>query len=309
MSFAVVIEFFLEYLNQTNNRLNQNHLKIKCDYERSMRNAWRLMLEIYDYTYTIDGELFHIIKSQWKRIGKYHLRGLYNYKINDSTFDNQFRKTIQKIFCLTLLPPSCVQRIFDLLIEQLYSSLDCFNLLDSDNETESDDSDTTKSSKSECNLMGDYFYYQECIDCFVHYCKKIWFGKKSRYNINEITNYDNAIRTSNLQETFHNLMRRYCTIHGSIHTFIHGLQTLEAMEVRRFLSYNIHGPQSKRRREYLDKERDIQNIFAKMKRKIQTKNNKVSNVKEKYWMKTLDKLQIVCYENTYKTQSQALENC
>lgn len=275
-SYEAMMLFWLEMLNLTDNRLSST-VRAKGDYEVGPRSKTRSTLQEYGYNVVIEGELFHFTKSLWKRIGLFHLKGLYMFNNGgDSSYFNPFRFLIQLLFCITLLPHYAVKKTYLYIKPQLATVHTQFQYRD------------LTITKASC---------KKSIAELIDYFERVWMGDEShtsKYSIRESNNYLNSVRTTNSLETWHNQLRRAVGIKEDIFDFLKGIQQLEQDSVVQFWQYLEHGFKHKRRKIYIEREKLLNTIWQKCEDEIDTYEDP-EDIEAEFWFDILMEMQELFY--------------
>ena len=273
-----MFKFFMEMLQQTNNRLAES-VRAKGDYEINPRASTKKIFEEYGYEVVIEGELFHFTKSLWKRVGKFHLRGLYMFSNGgDTSYFNPFQFFMQLLFCITLLPWYAVKKTYLYIKPQLQLVHDYY--------------DYNGLSLTKTNV-------KKSIHNIIQYVEKTWMGDETtnaKYSIKDSNNYLVAVRTTNNLETWHNLLRATVGVREDIFDFIKGNQKLENKSVLEFYQYCIHGLRHTRRKEYVEREKKLTIIWQKCETKINSVHDP-HTIEAEFWFDILVEIQTLFYSD------------
>lgn len=274
-AYRLVIGWLLDVLNERQCRMKK-HVTFICDYEVGMRNGLRIQFTIYDHTYEFTCEMFHHIKSQWKRIKKFHLAGLYNFNNdNDPSFVNFFKYWVRCIFCLPLMPKISFYICYDLCKT---------NVLESVNYFEWRKLKLTKSNS--IKMISKYLTYYE--DVRGH-------SDSSKYNMDECNCFGKMVRCSNCNETYHNTMLHHCGEHKPLWTCVRGMQDLEFIDVSKWIQLTLHDIEPTRIKYYVEREKKLAVVWNLIKEKMKQFENKLDEIDKKFWFKCLFDIHDIMY--------------
>ena len=280
ISYGAMFEFWLDMLDKFKIRL-AGTVRAKGDYEKGPRKEVVLALVAHGYEVQLEGEWFHYCKSIWKRIGLFHLRGLYMFtNQGDPEYFNPFRFCMQMIFCLPLLPSFAVKKTYLLLKPSLM-------IIHGD---PAFDYSVLTLNKSGC---------KKYLGQLIVYFDTTWVGDEThpaKYTIHECNNYDQPIRTTNVIETWHNVLRSKVGIKSDIFDFLSGMQELENETVLQFMQYLDWGFSHRRRKEYVEREKELQKIWNKCKLKIDSVEDK-NEIEATWWFDILVEIQCLMYSH------------
>lgn len=272
--YELAISWWLSYLEKYDCRLETEDGSLIEDFEPANRKSWMIAMVKHEYkNWKNKGEWFHATKSRWKRIGLFHLKGLYMFnESGNKHFFNAFQFMIQVGFLIDWIPEDVVSEMYIFIQERTIKSMDEIDF----------SHDSLKTSK-EAATKG--------VESYNEYLIKTW--NNGKYSVHECNLYRCSVRVSNA--TYHNLLRDHCGIHSDLYTFGNGIRKMEGTVTARYLQYMKHGSTHQRRPKYVKREIEIWKIWDKCESDSVKFDKKYIKLGLQYWFDVLCQLKQIMY--------------